>query len=91
MAERFVPVNNKRLRLSNVTVQVQMYTDRRAVAWRMWKLIPVDVESAPRETVDPDDPPSYDVTWEYEGDEFGTVVTEVTTITSRTKYRLWDV
>ena len=70
------------------------------MAWRMWKLIPVDVETVSRgkalasssKSVDLDAPPSYDgITWEYEGDEFGTVVTEVTTITSRTRYRLQDV
>jgi hypothetical protein len=33
-----------------------------------------------------DTPPSYDGD-EYERDEFGTVVTEVTTVTTRTRYR----
>ena len=36
-----------------------------------------------------DTPPSYDGD-EYERDEFGTVVTEVTTVTTRTRYRAQD-
>lgn len=75
-------------------------------AWRIWKLIPVKVEgvSAPSqlsaEAIASGSLPSYEgETWqssaraqhtESERDEFGTVVTEVTVVTTRKKYRVED-
>lgn len=83
----------------------------KSVPWQTWILIPQKVEgsftpsqSLPK-TVDPSIPPSNaeDVTEpstqtrhaEYERDDFGTIVTEVTTVTNtiitRKKYRVEDV
>ena len=75
--------------------------------WRIWKLISVKVEGvfAPSrsssETLSFGSLPSYDgEAWqssartqqaESERDEFGTVVTEVTVITTRKRYRVEDV
>ena len=72
--------------------------------WRIWKLIPVEVEGSsrhaqlPAETVASGSLPSYDGDqWqtsalaqhaESEHDEFGTVITEVTVVTTRKKYRV---
>ena len=73
---------------------------------RVWKLIPVKLEGAsPRqspETLGSGSPPSYDgarpgqssartQVVESEHDDFGTIVTEVTTITTRRRYRADDV
>jgi hypothetical protein len=66
-------------------------------AWRTWKLIPVEVESRPkrRSQVSPfsvaslDAPPWYDGIAEGLGSgEPGTVVIGVTTVTTRTRYRV---
>jgi len=75
-------------------------------AWRIWKLIPVKVEGSfthaqlPAETVISGSLPPYNGNqWqaiahaqhvESERDEFGTVVTEVTVVTTRKKYRVED-
>ena len=75
-------------------------------AWRMWKLVPVRVEGVfvPSQllsgTIGSDSLPSYDgEAWrssahaqhaESERDEFGTVVTEVTIVTTRKRYRVED-
>ena len=68
----------------------------------MWKLIPVKVESRPSTgTVGQEFPPSYEgdaigqpsahnQRTEFERDDFGTVVTEVTTVTTRRRYRVED-
>jgi hypothetical protein len=68
----------------------------------MWKLIPVRVGPRPSaETAGQDVPPSYegDATGqssaraqraESERDDFGTIVTEVTTVTTRRRYRVED-
>jgi len=70
----------------------------------MWKLIPVKVEPhSPNETGEHGFPPSYEgdgtgqsstrtqrAESEPERDGFGTIVTEVTTVTTRRRYRVED-
>jgi len=85
------------------TAQVKI-CDTTGAVWQMWSLIPVKVESVPPPPRSPSEtPPSYDGRStgqssthtqhaESERDDFGTVVTEVTTtiITTRKKYRVDD-
>ena len=75
-------------------------------AWRIWKLIPVKVGevftpsqpsfevlglgSLPSYDGDVSQPPTSIQHAESESDEFGTVVTEVTIVTTRKKYRVED-
>ena len=72
--------------------------------WRIWKLIPVKIDSVfapPSKPLGSSSLPSYDddatgqsSTYtqhaESEHDDFGTIVTEVTVITTRKKYRVED-
>ena len=73
--------------------------------WRIWKLLPVKVEGEsaplqPSSEMGSGSLPSYDEETrqssahtqqvESERDEFGTVVTEVTIITTRKRYRVED-
>ena len=67
------------------------------IPWQMWSLIPA---SPSPEAGELGPLPSYQATrgqspiraqnTEYERDDFGTVVTEVTTITTRKRYRVED-
>ena len=75
-------------------------------AWRIWKLIPVkvggvftpsqssfgvfDSGSLPSYDGNTSQPPTRTQHAESERDEFGTVVTEVTIVTTRKKYRVED-
>ena len=75
-------------------------------AWRIWKLIPMKVEGSfarsqlSAETLGSGSLPSYDGETsqssaraeqvQSERDEFGTVVTEVTVVTTRKRYRVED-
>jgi len=69
-------------------------------AWRIWKLLPAGVQGpsqSPSETLGSGSPPSYDGDAttrtqhaESERDDFGTIVTEVTTVTTRKRYRVED-
>jgi len=76
--------------------KVQVYLDRWTSNCRIWKLVPVEARAkskakspvSPFSTVSLDAPPSYDgVTGEPGGSGAGRVVTEVTTVTTRTRYR----
>ena len=86
-------------------LQVTIYSDKAPRTWRIWKLLPVQVEGvfvssqSSSETLGSGLPPSYDGDAtgqsstrahhaESGRDYFGTIVTEVTTITKR--YRLED-
>ena len=92
-----------------LTPQVKFYDDTSYHAWKMWRLIPVKVESIPTplqpssETIGSGFLPPYAAPAtgqsstrtqhaESECDDFGTVVTEVTTTvtTTRKKYRVED-
>ena len=85
--------------LANTIPQVASWTQpgRDSMTLLMWKLIPVGVEAS--ETMGRGSPPLYegDATGqssartqhtESERDEFGTIVTEVTTVTTRRRYRV---
>jgi len=79
--------------------------DLTSQAWGMWKLIPTEVEGGATPPQPPDEalgldplPPLNEnerrrppTQVEYERDDFGTVVTEVTIVTTRKKYRVEDV
>jgi len=103
--------HSRELELSGCALQVLVYDDGVGVgAWRIWKLIPVNVEgafahsrSSFNETVGSGSLPSYDGDttgqsstrtrhMESDSDEFGTIVNEVTvltsTVTTRKRYRV---
>ena len=72
------------------------WTNEDPLPRRIWKLIPVRVE-APRLGPSPElplydedtlRPPAHAQNREFERDEFGTVVTEVTIVTTRKRYRV---
>ena len=75
--------------------------DLTSQAWGMWKLIPTEVDGGatpPDEEPGLGPAPPYNenerrgptTQAEYERDDFGTVVTEVTIVTTRKKYRVED-
>ena len=93
--------------LLNDFTQVKFWTDEVLYPWFTWKLIPVKVEglfTSSSEALGSGSLPSYDGDTgqssaraqhtESEHDEFGTIVTEVTTTTTvvqtRKKYRVED-
>ena len=95
------------LLLNGFTTQVQFWTDTESLPWFIWELIPVKVEGllkpskSSSETLGSGPLPSYDGgdtrqssarAQHTEHDEFGTVVTEVTTtvVTTCKKYRVED-
>ena len=92
----------KGLVLNDFITQMQMWTGTNKNAWWIWRLIPVQVEDVRSESL-----PSYDGDGigqssthtqhaEPERDEFGTIVNEVTvvtttsTVTTRKRYRVED-
>ena len=96
---RLLDMKKFRLNLSTPGPQVKTWTDdnRNSQGNLMWDLIPVSVEGP--ETTGRDSPPLYegDATGRYhtrahnaetERDDFGTIVTEITTVTTRRRYRV---
>ena len=97
--------NTRELKLSMFTFQVALHKNEPSdLTWRIWKLIPVKIEEV---THGSGLPPSYDgdatgqssthaQRADFEHDEFGTIVNEVTvvtttsTVTTRKKYRAED-
>ena len=86
--------------LNSFITQMQMWTETKKYAWWIWRLIPVPVEDVRSESL-----PSYDGDGigqsstntqhaKSERDEFGTIVNEVTvvtttnTVTTRKRYRV---
>ena len=80
------------LNLSTPAPQVKTWTDdnRNSQGNLMWDLIPVSVEGP--ETTGRESPPLYEGDTaqhaETERDDFGTIVTEITTVTTRRRYRV---
>lgn len=92
---------------------MHFWVDTEPVAWRIWKLVPVKMDDVFKSSQPPSEVgslPSYDEGTtgqssthvqrvESENDEFGTIVNEVTvvttvtnsTITTRKRYRVGDV
>jgi len=81
------------------------FYDSASYTWQVWRLIPTEVEGAdrPHERFDLDPLPQYNENErmrfpahvrreELDRDDFGTVVTEITTVTTSTrkKYRVED-
>lgn len=98
--------NTCELKLSMFIFQVALHKNEPSdtTGWRIWKLIPVKIEQV---TLGSGFPPSYDGDptrqssthaqhADFEQDEFGTIVNEVTvvtttsTVTTRKKYRAED-
>ena len=98
--------NSREPKLSMFTFQVVLHKDGEPThaTWRIWKLIPVKIE---QESLGSGFPPSYDgdatrqpsthaQRTDSENDEFGTIVNEVTvvttnsTVTTRKRYRAED-
>jgi hypothetical protein len=96
--------STEELQLNYFNTQVICWTDsdRESIPLIMWKLIPVKVEPRPSaEKMGEEVPPSYEGDAagqsstrtqhaESEQDDFGTIVTEVTTVTTRRRYRVPD-
>jgi len=97
--------STEELQLNYFNIQVEIWAPekgRGSTPALMWKLIPVKVEPhSPNETGEHGFPPSYegDETGqpstrtqraESERDDFGTIVTEVSTVTTRRRYRVED-
>ena len=97
--------STEELQLNYFNAQIVCWTPdggRSSEPLLMWKLIPVKVEPrSPNETGGHGFPPSYegDETGqsstrtqraESERDDFGTIVTKVTTVTTRSRYRVED-
>ena len=106
-AQRLDVARYRRGTLLNCLTQVMTWTETAPVAWFNWKLIPVKVEDlltpsmSSSEALGSGSLPSYDEgdtrrsstrAQHTEHDDFGTVVSEVTTVvvTTRKKYRVED-
>ena len=70
---------------------MHLWTDAVLYPWFMWRLIPVRVEDSTLPQYDGDrtgQPPIHTQHAEPGHDDFGTVVTEVTVVTTRKTYRV---
>jgi len=103
MAQRLEVRWYRRAVTDGFEIQVMVYDETiERYPNRIWMLIPVKVEGGSSENLCSCSLPAYDREAtgqssaraqhaEYERDDFGTIVTEVTTITTRKRYRVQDV